>query len=142
MFVELLIWKEEIFMVEIFLECTPRPAPRIRGSKKTFYNVKWYAEYLLQLKVQLEKQLPAYKSADEIELNVTFFKNKGTTSRAFGDIDNLLKGLFDAMNDLVFKDDSQIVKVTAQKVHTMTQGILVCIKYLGVATDNNDCAQN
>lgn len=138
-------------MIEIFLECTPRPAPRVRGGKNSFYNQAWYTDYLLQLKTQLEKQLPAYKTADAIELYVTFFKKRPTTSRAYGDIDNLLKSLFDAMNDMVFKDDSQITKVTAQKIHAETEGILVRVKYLGAVDntddddlrrDTNDCVQN
>lgn len=31
------------------------------------------------------------------------------------DIDNLLKGLFDAANGIIWKDDNQVVKVTAEK---------------------------
>lgn len=33
------------------------------------------------------------------------------------DIDNLQKGIFDALNGVCWKDDSQIVEVLAQKVY-------------------------
>lgn len=35
-----------------------------------------------------------------------------------GDIDNLLKKSFDAMNKLVFDDDAQIYEITAKKVYS------------------------
>lgn len=39
------------------------------------------------------------------------------------DIDNMIKGLFDGANGLIFKDDNQVVRVEAVKVYGETPGI-------------------
>lgn len=44
-----------------------------------------------------------------------FFRKFAPTSRRFGDFDNLAKSVCDAMNGIVFKDDSQIVSCTIEK---------------------------
>ena len=36
------------------------------------------------------------------------------------DIDNVVKGIFDAMNDVVWKDDKQVVKLTVSKRYGIT----------------------
>ena len=41
------------------------------------------------------------------------------------DIDNYLKLCFDAFNEIVFKDDSQIVSVSAEKVYSDKPGLVV-----------------
>lgn len=50
-----------------------------------------------------------------LKVHVKFYRAYKPFSKSFGDVDNLLKGLFDGMNGIVFKDDSQIVKVFAEK---------------------------
>ena len=50
-----------------------------------------------------------------LKVRVKFYRAQNPTNRQYGDIDNLLKGLFDGMNGIVFKDDSQIVSVIAEK---------------------------
>lgn len=39
------------------------------------------------------------------------------------DIDNLVKGLFDAANGIVWKDDNQVVRCEAEKVYSDSPGI-------------------
>lgn len=43
------------------------------------------------------------------------------------DIDNLIKGITDALNGLVYKDDSQIVKATMSKNYGQEDKIFICI---------------
>ena len=50
-----------------------------------------------------------------LEVRVKFYRKQSPVSKCYGDVDNLLKGLFDGMNGIVFKDDSQIVKVVSEK---------------------------
>ena len=50
-----------------------------------------------------------------LEVKVKFYRKLNPSSKQFGDVDNLLKGLFDGMNGIIFQDDSQIVKVVAEK---------------------------
>lgn len=51
-----------------------------------------------------------------LKVKVKFYRKYAPFTKNFGDVDNLLKGLFDGMNGIVFKDDSQIVKVFAEKL--------------------------
>ena len=48
-------------------------------------------------------------------VKVKFYRKLPPDKRQFGDVDNLLKGLFDGMNGIVFKDDSQVVRCHAEK---------------------------
>lgn len=53
----------------------------------------------------------------EVSCQVKFFRRFRPSARSFGDLDNLLKALLDATQGLLFKDDAQIVSVTAEKFH-------------------------
>jgi Holliday junction resolvase RusA-like endonuclease len=46
------------------------------------------------------------------------------------DIDNVLKAVWDAINGVVFKDDAQVVQVTAIKRFSETPGVAVFVKAL------------
>lgn len=43
------------------------------------------------------------------------------------DIDNLVKFYLDCMNDLVFKDDAQVVKLVARKIYAETPSVEITI---------------
>lgn len=43
------------------------------------------------------------------------------------DLDNIIKGIFDAMNGVVFKDDKQVSFVTALKIYSQTPCVHVCV---------------
>ena len=46
------------------------------------------------------------------------------------DADNLVKGVFDSLNKIVWKDDNQVAKVIAEKVYGEDPGIHVVINQL------------
>lgn len=46
------------------------------------------------------------------------------------DTDNLVKGVFDSLNKLVWQDDNQVSKVTAIKIYGETPGIDITVKEL------------
>lgn len=43
------------------------------------------------------------------------------------DIDNVIKAFLDAMNKVVYKDDTQVVKVSAKKSYSSMPGVDVCV---------------
>jgi Holliday junction resolvase RusA-like endonuclease len=43
------------------------------------------------------------------------------------DVDNILKVYFDAMNGVVYVDDTQIVRVSAKKVYSLVPGVDICV---------------
>jgi Holliday junction resolvase RusA-like endonuclease len=44
------------------------------------------------------------------------------------DASNVLKSVEDAMNGVVYKDDSQIVNIHVSKVYSSVSGVDVCVK--------------
>lgn len=48
------------------------------------------------------------------------------------DLDNVVKALADGMNGIAYRDDAQIVAMTVRKVYTMTPGVSVEIRALGM----------
>lgn len=46
---------------------------------------------------------------------VKLYRKYRPTARIYGDVDNHLKALFDGMNEIVFVDDSQIVRCVVEK---------------------------
>lgn len=52
------------------------------------------------------------------------------------DTDNLVKGVFDSLNKIVWKDDNQVAKLSAVKVYGECPGIEVMIK--GLSEDGHE----
>jgi len=43
------------------------------------------------------------------------------------DIDNLFKAISDALNGIVYRDDSQIVQLAVEKVYGSEPGVIICL---------------
>ncbi len=43
------------------------------------------------------------------------------------DIDNIIKAYLDAMNGIIYKDDTQVVRLSAKKVYSLVPGVDVCV---------------
>ena len=50
-----------------------------------------------------------------ISVAVNLYRKYQPTAKIFGDVDNHLKAIFDALNGIIFDDDSQVVTCTAMK---------------------------
>ncbi len=58
-----------------------------------------------------------------LHVEITFYckePKKPTKEWPRGDIDNYIKALFDSFNGVVWGDDDQVVRVTAEKVYCHT----------------------
>lgn len=71
-------------------------------------NLAWIAQ--LEMKAQKKFPLEGAVAAD-----VKIYRNFPVTSKNFGDVDNHLKAVFDALNGICYTDDSQIVSVHCEK---------------------------
>ena len=102
--------------MKIIIEGDPHPMARPRVVKGHVYylsrDIEW-RELIRWTCLQAMARREPYECA--LEVRAKFYRKLNPVSKCYGDIDNLLKGLFDGMNGIVFKDDSQIVKVTAEK---------------------------
>lgn len=79
-------------------------------------NFKHGIEKIIREYIAKNKRLP--KEVDECafySLNVVFYLNN---IRQRIDIDNMLKGICDSFNGVIFKDDWQIMEIRAKKEHS------------------------
>lgn len=94
----------------------PRPAPRVDSHGRQRFSPKWYrqwkADFGLFARLAMHGQPPL---SCPLKLSAQFFKlnPKNPQSRNYGDLDNLLKAVKDAMNDICYNDDSQVVQYGA-----------------------------
>ncbi len=118
-------------MLSFSIDIVPKPTPRPRVSPYGYlYNLDWYKDYLENVRYQVKKYTGNYATRDLLTLNVTFRKNIPVSNKRFGDIDNLVKGLLDALTGFAFYDDCQVVYISARKVQSEDEGIDVAIEYL------------
>jgi Holliday junction resolvase RusA-like endonuclease len=99
----------------------PKPTPRIRVARNggRFYP-KEYQEYKQELE-RLTELLQVTPTGDDYRLSMKFFfaKPKKTKKvRPKGDLDNLAKGVLDALTGHVFIDDDQVTSITLEKEWT------------------------
>ncbi|MGG4288354.1 RusA family crossover junction endodeoxyribonuclease [Priestia megaterium] len=126
------------------IKIQPMGAVRMtRRGKFVSETAQRYLSYKDEIKRQIVKQVKERElMKDEIEVEVMFFmpipqswsKKKREAAvlkphKSKPDIDNLLKGLFDALNGLIWKDDNLVSKVSAVKIYVpQDEGIMVTVK--------------
>ena len=104
-------------MIRIEAAVEPVPFKRVVGNRHKF-NDKRYSEYkeaLGYFALQAMKGQPPLEGA--IKLSVDFYKHKpkDVTSRNWGDVDNFLKAVMDALTGICYLDDRQVVEATGRK---------------------------
>lgn len=111
-------------MTSFSIEISPKPAPRPRVNQYgVVYMPKDYKEYVAEIQHQANKYLLNYCSDELLNLEVTFRKNVSPRIKRFGDADNLLKGVMDALIGFAYHDDAQIVQCKVKKVQSVYEGI-------------------
>ena len=102
--------------LEVLGDSVPAARPRFCGGH--CYQPKRNREYRERVQSAAKSAMagasPLY---GELTCRIKIYRKYKRTARLFGDVDNLLKGLFDGMNKIVFADDSQIVRCVVEK-HT------------------------
>ena len=127
--------------IKVFFQIAPIPAPRPRVTRNGTYNDPKYTNYKKAIALLAKRY---FKVSDKpIAMYVDFYfeqpkswskkKKEETlwhTSRP--DIDNLQKGIKDALNGIAYVDDSQVCYVIARKQYSFRVGIEVEIKELQI----------
>ena len=94
----------------------PHPMARPRVVSGHVYYLSRDVEWRELIRWTCVKAMARREPYDcALKVKVKFYRKLNPTTRQYGDIDNLLKGLFDGMNGIVFADDSQIISVIAEK---------------------------
>ena len=115
-------------MYIIPLRPRPKGRPRFHGHA---YTDKKTQEYERAIKDFILLQNPE-RLDGAISLNVIFMystpRNGSHYKTNRPDIDNLLKGLLDPLNGILWADDSQVVEVHASKVYGRADAIYLEVK--------------
>lgn len=105
-------------MIRLEVKGDAVPAARPRFSGRHCYQPKRNREYRELIQGQARQAMAGASPLDgELTCRIKIFRKYKRSARIFGDLDNHLKALFDGMNQIVFHDDSQIVKCVVEK-HT------------------------
>jgi len=113
-----------------------RPRATRRGNHAAVYEAKEDTLYKNNLAAQVVAQRPEYIEFNPVSVEAGFYiqrpkyhyDSKGRVKPRYVDdcpigkpyIDNMLKALYDACNGIVWRDDAQIVEVTAKKEYAET----------------------
>ncbi len=102
--------------IELKVKTTPYPQPRPRVSNGHAYEparIKAYKETIRNIAIIQMKDREALSGLVRVE--ITLHRNKRLGSRSYGDIDNHVKAVLDALNGVCYRDDAQVVKLAAEK---------------------------
>ena len=95
----------------------PVPFKRVVGNRHKF-NDKRYSEYkdvLGYFALQAMHGREPLTGAIKLSVDVYKLKPKDITSRNWGDVDNFLKAVMDALTGICYLDDRQVTEVHARK---------------------------
>ena len=119
---------------------SPAPASRPRVTRYGTYIAKTYAQYRKEMSKQID-DLSIKKFTNPIYVETTFYmpipkslsiKKRnlldGTYCDIGGDMDNLLKALWDSLNGYAYVDDKQIVWSQEKKIYSFEPRIEIFIK--------------
>lgn len=123
-----------------------RPKFARRGAFVTTYTPEKTASYENLVKVKAEEAMQGRAIIDgAVAVTIALFvtppaswsKKKqrdaldhATMPTSKPDVDNVIKGIFDAMNDIVFRDDKQVVDLSVQKRYADTARAFVKVTAL------------
>lgn len=133
---------DDNFMTRIWIEGKPFPAPRprfdsirkIAYNNKDYTNIKKKIGLIIKSRIKKPLECPIYLKLDFFyKVPKSWSKKKKENAKwkeSRPDIDNLQKTVFDALNGIAYKDDSQIVMVQARKQYGQKEGTIIEIQSL------------
>ena len=106
---------------------------RPRFGKGRTYTPKKTKDFGTTIKEMARNQYRNGPMKGAISVTIVFFMKKPkTVTREYPtirpDVDNLCKATLDALNDIAYDDDSQIIEINASKKYGPVGGIFVDIK--------------
>ena len=104
-------------LIKIEAPIKPVPFKRVMTNGRRRYNSAGYTEFKEELgyfaSLAMQGQEP-FKG--KISLRAEFYKKrKGIEKAGWGDVDNFLKAVMDALNGICYVDDGQVIKVSGEK---------------------------
>lgn len=95
----------------------PIPFVRARSNGPRRFDDPRYTQFKKEVAYYAKEAMGRMKPFTcPVRAEVTIYKKRHDVwSRNWGDIDNFVKAIFDALNGIVFVDDSQVVEICAAK---------------------------
>jgi Holliday junction resolvase RusA-like endonuclease len=123
-------------MIKLFIPIVPMGAVRTTQKQKFVdERAKRYFAYKQQIALSVKQHIKT-PSERPILADITFYmpipnswsqikkeRMNGAVHKSKPDIDNLIKGLFDSLNKIVWKDDNLVYEVHSKKVYSFNPGI-------------------
>lgn len=115
--------------ISMNINVVPLARQRITKTGHCF-NPRQNTDFRKLIQAKLMDNLPSnfIMFSEPVAVVVEVYKTTQPTYKRFGDIDNLIKAVFDAFNGLIWVDDSQVVKVHAYKSYAEKNKLIVKIK--------------
>lgn len=112
-----------IFEFNIFIPGKPLPLGRPRATKDTCGHIKMYTpkmhkEYQKFVGWKVKDKMNKDKlqmCLNPMEIKIKFY------TYGKSDLDNLVKNILDAMNGILYKDDSQVLRIEAEKINVKSR---------------------
>ena len=112
--------------MKVEIEPTPQVRPRVSLESRCVYEPKHMKAYKSVISAQARIVMGAQPiMTGAVVMILKFYRKYKATSRRYGDFDNLAKAVCDALNGIVYADDSQIVSCRIEKYKDKNQRIEV-----------------
>ena len=103
-------------MIKILVDSDVIPASRPKFGRGRAYIPKRNQDFQRIVQAAARSAMKDREPLDgEICAVVKIYRKWKRTARQSGDLDNLLKGIWDSMTGIIFRDDAQIVRCVAEK---------------------------
>ena len=124
--------------MNLWIPIKPQPAPRPRVTRNGTYNDPKYTNYKKAISLIAKSKFKT-PSTSPIFMKIEFFfeipkswskvkKDGAKWHISRPDMDNLVKGVKDALNGIAYRDDAQVCFLQARKQYAQTSGILIEIE--------------
>lgn len=108
--------------VRISVLTDPVPAARPRFNGRHAYQPQRNRDYREVVRAAAVAAMNGREPmTGAVDVGVKLFRRFKQTSRSFGDTDNHAKAILDGLNSIVFRDDSQVIKLTVEKYTSKTE---------------------
>lgn len=114
--------------VSFTVDITPLPQPRPRVVRNHAFEPKRITDYKNAIatvaKIHMQGKPPM---SGLVQVSMAFRKNRRLGSRLYGDIDNLVKAVLDALNGICFSDDALVVRLFTEKDDDTNEGVDIVV---------------